>query len=1489
MTKYFLLSLLSLSIGVFANQDKLEVSDLKFTRVAAERGLATGAVEAIIQDRFGYTWFGGTAGIGVVQYDGYDFVIHPPARPGEPGLSNGVVWDIFEDSRGELWVATDVGINRFNREQGIFEPYTPNASDLAAPFARSISEDSDGILWVGFMGGLGRFDPDTRVFDVYLRGQRSDSTVISENIRVLHAGQHGAVWIGTDSESLSRFDIRKERFIHYDLSNREGQPSSHMTVLGLHQTSDGTVWVGTDDGLHTINPATDEALRLGPIPGNNSTIQADVVGPIIEDTIGNLWIGTELGLYYFDRDTGRFTVSLYDHNKPHSLTHNAVRSLFLDNRDDLWLGHFPSGVSLLNRTTMLFTTYHHEPNNVNSLSQGSVLSLHESEQGKLFIGTDGGGLNILDRTTDTFVHLRHDPQQPYSLSAPAALTIMPAMGDKLWVGTWNGGLNLFDPSNNQFSRFDKWEPGPMDNVWATLQDNQGILWIGTTGGGLGKYNPITGNLLWYQNDGDSLHNFPSYVVWSIYQDQSGQIWVGTADGLAQYNPETDSFTVYKHSPEDPTSLSSDAVFDLKEDELGNLWIATRDGGLNLFDRTQKNFTHIDQSHGLPSNTIASVVPDMQGNIWLGTSNGISRYTPENGQIISYDQAAGIQGNEFNIGSGLRLSSGEIAFGGTYGLTIFDPSNFSADESPPQVYIVELEIFNEPIRPGTPDSILQKAISQTDRITLSHRDSVFSLTFVAISYTGSGRNQYAYMLEGFENQWNYIGNRRTATYTNLSPGDYVFRIKAANSQGVWNNEGATLNIRILPPPWKTWWAYSLYILAFAAIILWYVNRHRKEIALERKVSAQLKQLDKLKDNFLANTSHELRTPLNGIIGIAESLVAGIGGEQSEASVNNLKMIIDSGRRLDRLVNDILDFSKLKNNSLNLDKKPVDICSLTNVVCALSRHLIGEKNLKIINNISPTTPRVHADEDRVQQIMYNLLGNAIKFSNEGVITIIASSKDDIVEISVTDTGMGIQQKNLQRIFNAFEQEDGSIDRAHAGTGLGLTVTRQLVELHGGTISVQSTPGVGSTFSFTLPISPENSAAPDEVHSERRKSALTAHEIPHGLGTIADQNANFSARTNDNTKVMQHGNHRVLLVDDEAVNRQVLLNHLLLEKHDVTQASSGKEAIDLAHKQDFDLILLDIMMPGMSGYEVCQKLRKKFPAHELPIIFLTAKSGTDDVVTGFSMGANDYLTKPVNRDELLARVKMHLDLLDINRDLERKVSERTKALEHKNIQLEKAYQKMEDISLTDQLTGLHNRRYLQQHMPLDVSRLKRQRQIDTSNFVFMLLDVDNFKAVNDTYGHGAGDQVLIQLASLLRKACREADCLVRWGGEEFLIVGHFYDRREAQPMAERIRTAIAEHALRLPDGRIIYRTCSIGYSAFPFSLDDPQAMSWEQVIDTADRALYAAKRSGRNCHIGLFSGPNAAEASLHKKISKNILKLVESGQLTLLADEDLEITWD
>jgi two-component system sensor histidine kinase ChiS len=465
-----------------------------------------------------------------------------------------------------------------------------------------------------------------------------------------------------------------------------------------------------------------------------------------------------------------------------------------------------------------------------------------------------------------------------------------------------------------------------------------------------------------------------------------------------------------------------------------------------------------------------------------------------------------------------------------------------------------------------------------------------------------------------------------------------RIKGSNNDGLWNDTGVSLRIRIPPPWWRTWWAYAAYVAvglgAVVGVVHWRTLAQKKELARQRLINERLQRLDKLKDEFLANTSHELRTPLNGIIGLADSLLDGATGELPPATCQNLAMIVSSGKRLTSLVNDILDFSKLKNQELTLQSKPLHMRSLTDVVLTLSRPLAGPKPLELINAIGPDTPSVLADENRVQQIMYNLVGNAIKFTAEGSVTVSAAVANQgragqFLAITVADTGIGIPPEKQERIFESFEQADGSVAREYGGAGLGLSITRRLVELHGGRIWVEAEVGQGARFTFTLPTTTERADQSTPIAGSRAR--LRTPTLP-----VAAMAA-----------VTDHEQFRVLIVDDEPVNLQVLSNHLTLENYRVTRASSGPEALQILHSgQNFDLIILDIMMPKMSGYEVCRELRTLYPPHELPVVMLTAKNQISDLVTGFDSGANDYLTKPFSKDELLTRIRTHLELAQINR---------------------------------------------------------------------------------------------------------------------------------------------------------------------------------------------------------------------------------------------------
>ena len=670
-------------------------------------------------------------------------------------------------------------------------------------------------------------------------------------------------------------------------------------------------------------------------------------------------------------------------------------------------------------------------------------------------------------------------------------------------------------------------------------------------------------------------------------------------------------------------------------------MATYGGGLDRFDRDAGTFEHFTRRDGLPSDAVYSVLPDGDGRFWLPTNHGLSRFDPRTSTFRNYGAEDGLGGIEFNGRSFFASDSGEMFFGGMHGFNRFHPRDVRDSTYIPPVVFTAFSKFDQPQE-------FDLALNQLDEIVLSYRDRFFSFEFAALDYSNPQKNRYAYKLEGFDEDWIASGTRRFASYTNLDGGRYTFKVKGSNGDGVWNQEPASIEVVVIPPPWKTGWAYGLYLLAAAGGVFGYVrfqtrrhqrqlSRQRAELEQQRALAERLRQIDRMKDEFLANTSHELRTPLNGIIGIAESLLDGATGELARDTRSNLTMVAGSGRRLAHLVDDILDFSKLKNHQIELRRTAVGMRELVDVVLTLSRPLVAGKTVELRNELSRDLPPVDGDENRLQQILHKLVGNAVKFTETGHVAVSGERRDGTLEVAVADTGIGIAPEKLGKIFESFEQADASSAREYGGTGLGLTVSRQLVELHGGGMRVESEPGQGSRILFTVPLwrGETEVAAPRPAQPLARVREVAADQ-PAGLALPAEVAA--EAAVGETTG--ERG--RVLIVDDEPINLQVLRNILGLASYAVTEALDGPRALEIVETgEPPDVILLDVMMPKLTGFEVTRRLRRRFSGNQLPIILVTAKNQVSDLEEGLSAGANDYLTKPFSKNELLARIRTHLSL--------------------------------------------------------------------------------------------------------------------------------------------------------------------------------------------------------------------------------------------------------
>ncbi len=1213
----------------------------RISRIGVADGLSDQSVNCIFQDSRGFLWVGTANGLN--RYDGYSFTIYEYNPTDTNSLSSNWIRAIEESRDGYLWIGTENGLNRYDPDTESFRRFYHEPKNNGSPgnsHVYTIFEDSKGRLWTGTReGGLGRYDSSTEKFENIQLGNIKEVQCILED-------EKGALWIGTWRDGLLRYQPDDNTLRTYQHSPSGPASLSQNSIRTIFQDSRGRLWIGTyNRGLSLLEDA--ETGRFRHYQPTSSGLAHESAWAISEASNGKLWVGTYGGgLHLFDPQKEQFTRYQHRSDDPYSLSNDAVRTLFKDREGLLWIGT-NSGLNRLSPHAGQFRNFQYEINGSNSLSDNAVWAIHHNGKGQLWIGTFNGLLNLLNLESNTFQYFPYDsgPDGPHNSPVYA---ISGSRDGSLWVGTFGDGLHRLAPDGKALAHYRNM-PGQersglssglsSNEVLSVLETSDGTLWAGTYNG-LHRLMPKKNQfriLTHIPGDSSSLSN---NIIWALAEGEKGTLWLGTNGGLNRLDTRTERSRAYLHHPQDTGSLAYNAVRSIYKDSRGRLWVGTR-GGLSRFVPESESFVNYHTKDGLPSNIIYGILEDGLGRLWLSTTKGISCFDPEEESFRNYDERDGLQGFSFNVGAyDKNPVTNELYFGGENGMSAFHPDSVGTVTAAPPIAITSIRYY----RSGEETQALKAHLPDgKEELRFSYHDHIITFEFAALSFDNPSRNRYAYRLKGFNSSWVQLGTERKTTFTNLSPGEYVLEVKGANSDGVWNEEGSSLAFTVLPPWWRTPWALGIYFLS-AAGLLWLIyrwrtqkQRHRiawqqKELEREREVSERLRQVDKIKDQFLANTSHELRTPLQGIIGLSEAL---LGRARRQEERESLSMIISSGKRLNSLINDILDFSKLKNYGLELQSKPVGLHALADVVLRNNAPLASAKGLKLINHIPHDFPAVKGDEGRLQQILFNLVGNAIKFTSEGQVLVSArviqpspAQPEGMAEVMVEDTGIGFSEDKKEVIFQDFEQGDGSIAREFSGTGLGLSISRRLTELHGGKMWAESVPGKGSSFYFTLPLSEEK--APLKPPPDQQ-GGIARSTIP-------------SQRTIEPKPVVADGGRKIhiLVADDEPINQQVLKSHLSPKYYKLTQALNGEEAIQILESgQHFDLVLLDVMMPRMSGYEVCQRIRQKYLPSELPIIMVTAKNQVEDLVQGLGLGANDYLSKPFSKEEFLARIKTHIDL--------------------------------------------------------------------------------------------------------------------------------------------------------------------------------------------------------------------------------------------------------
>jgi ligand-binding sensor domain-containing protein/signal transduction histidine kinase len=816
--------------------------EIKFQTLSIEHGLSQNTVYALAQDSLGFMWFGTKDGLN--QYDGYNFISHKN-DPFEPNtLSDNLVQALYVDRAGILWVGTSQGLNKLNLQTGrvkryLHEPGNPNS--LSHNYVHEIAAGRTGALWIGTDGGLNHFDPETERFTSYKNDPLDTNSLSNNQIYALLEDHAGVLWVGS-VQGLNAFDPSTKKFLRYQHDPADPGSLSHNEVFEIFEDHTRKLWIGTRGGLNQWHRETGQFIRFQytVAPGSLSD---DRVSAIEEDQFGNLWVGTlGGGLNQLDPSTrlrqaqssrsghsqrsGKF---FHYKNNPvqlGSLSSNAVWSICRDRSGALWIGTAGGGVNKIVTRTKQFHTYTTAPEGPAGLSNKFVRAFCEDRFGALWIGTYGGGLNRLDRQSGVFTHFKNDPANSRSLSHNVVWSIYEDRAGTLWIGT-RKGLNRFDRETQSFTSFQHDPANPQslsDNDVATIyEDKMGTLWIGTYNNGLNQFDRRTLTFKRYQPDPANPQSLSHQAVLCLFEDRMGTLWIGTdGGGLNQFDRQTETFISYKKDPGSHGNLSHNSVRCIYEDRSGALWIGTSHG-LNKFDRATRIFTSYFEKDGLPNDFIYGMLGDVQDNLWLSTNHGLAKFDTRLGKFQSYDVNDGLQSNEFNTGAYFQNQRGEMFFGGVNGFTVFYPDQIQSNPYRPPVVLTAFRKFDKAAE-------LDTAISAIKRLELSHKDNFFAFEFAALDYTAPEKNRYAYKLEGFDQNWIDAGTRRYASYTNLDPGAYVFRVKGSNNDGMWNETGAAVRIIITPPVWKTWWFRILALAAFSGLLA-QIYRYRVKRLLE----------------------------------------------------------------------------------------------------------------------------------------------------------------------------------------------------------------------------------------------------------------------------------------------------------------------------------------------------------------------------------------------------------------------------------------------------------------------------------------------------------------------------------------------------------------------------------------------------------------------------------------------------------------------------------
>lgn len=1294
--RVLLTALLTFLLLILSNQTfpQNNISEkMQFNRLTHQEGFPARNIIAMHQDSKGFLWM--AAPDRLIRFDGKRQKLFRYSSSNEKSIGSNTIRFIYEDKSGVLWFATaGGGLNKYNSSQENFIRYTHNRNDLnsiSSDDVSSICEDSYSNLWVGTIGGgLNKFDRKTEKFIAYKNDPTNIQSLSNNNVSVIYLDSRNNLWVGTTGGGLNQFDIKSKNFTRF-IHNPSSQNSlSNDNVTGIIEDRNGVLLVSTLGG--GLNKLTFDIDHQNPVfvhyknnPKDSHSLSSNNISFLYLDRENIIWIGTsddginKMVQNPLNKSSVVFISYKNDKFDIFSLIDNNVNCIYEDNSGMLWVSTGGAGLHVFDKKQKQFKLYANEPNNKYSLSFTAVMSVYEDREGTRWIGTRDGGLNKIEEVSNKFIHYKHSKTDPNSLSDNNISAIYEDKRGILWVGTSNGGLNKFDRKTEKFFNYKHDPSNPKsisDNRILTItEDNSGKLWIGTSFGGLNQFNRDDETFIHYRFDPDDPNSISSEYVSELYCDITGKLLVATKEGLDEFDQKNKKFFHFNLNENSSDKNKHTRITALYEQKNGILWIGTFDRGLIKYQREQGIIKTYTTQDGLPIDYITGIIDDDHGNLWVSTTIGVTKFDPNKETMRTYIYQDGIQG--VSERKPAKSKTGELIFGGAVGLSIFHPDSIKDFTHIPPVYFTDLYLFNKQVQIGFDSlrnrTILNKSLIETDVLILNYEDNVMSFDFAIIDFHSIFKwNRFAYKLEGFNKDWIYSEtsrsvNNRSVTYTNLNPGEYTLKVKAANSDDIWNEDYASLKIIILPPWYRTIWAYLMYFILIGSIIYFTWKSQLKRIRVKQEVemskfeTQKLHEIDEMKSRFFTNISHEFRTPLTLILGPVKEMIERTNDSRSKEDLN---LVHRNAKRLLNLVNQLLDISKLESGSMNLHTVPTNLVILLKAL-TLSFTSYAERKRIQLNFTSDSNEIIaYIDKDKMEKIFTNVMSNAFKFTPDGgkikvaikcqAELVSASSmkpenlkhneipkqtrlparqaRDDqyrFVEISIHDTGIGISRDKLPKIFDRFYQVDSSHTRENEGTGIGLSLTKELVELHKGTIEVESEEGRGTVVTVRIPLG--------KAHLKTEE--IFENEIEHlsekPFTQIEEVYADEEGIKSDKEFTELQSLPLLLIVEDNTDVRNYIKN-ILQKEYAIVQAKDGDDGWKKSVEQIPDLIISDIMMPKMDGFRLCDKLKTDERTSHIPVILLTAKATKHDKIDGFELGADDYIMKPFETDELTARVK-------------------------------------------------------------------------------------------------------------------------------------------------------------------------------------------------------------------------------------------------------------